>query len=387
MMDERLVLLNTLLPAGRPYYIDLQFFAAEDEGRTEDPTESRKRKAREEGKVPKSQDMSGAIVLLVVFWTLSFFGSSMVSGFREAFTYCIDNMYTIEISTNSLRTLFLHFILLFLKIMAPVLIVAIIIGVASNVMQVGFLFTWKPIKPDISKIAFTPQKIFQRVLFSKQAMANLVKSVLKISIIGLVAWMSIEGELPKMINLMDVGVAAALDSVTDVVFVLVNAVCIALLALSIPDYIFQRKQHLESLKMSVPELKEEHKMEEGDPRVKQRIMQKSRELAQRNLPAMVKKADVIITNPTHLAIALQYDINIHSQPVVVAKGADHLAFVIRQIATEAEVPIMENKPLAQALYRDVDLGEPIPENLFNAVVAVYQRLEKFRRRDFAGVRT
>jgi len=280
----------------------------------------------------------------------------------------------------------LHFILLFLKIMAPVLIVAIIIGVASNVMQVGFLFTWKPIKPDISKIAFTPQKIFQRVLFSKQAMANLVKSVLKISIIGLVAWMIIEGELPKMINLMDVGVAAALDSVTNVVFVLVNAVCIALLALSIPDYIFQRKQHLESLKMSVPELKEEHKMEEGDPRVKQRIMQKSRELAQRNLPAMVKKADVIITNPTHLAIALQYDINIHSQPVVVAKGADHLAFVIRQIATEAEVPIMENKPLAQALYRDVDLGEPIPESLFNAVVAVYQRLEKFRRRDFAGVR-
>ena len=270
--------------------------------------------------------------------------------------------------------------------MAPVLIVAIIIGVASNVMQVGFLFTWKPIKPDISKIAFTPQKIFQRVLFSKQAMANLVKSVLKISIIGLVAWMIIEGELPKMINLMDVGVAAALDSVTNVVFVLVNAVCIALLALSIPDYIFQRKQHLESLKMSVPELKEEHKMEEGDPRVKQRIMQKSRELAQRNLPAMVKKADVIITNPTHLAIALQYDINIHSQPVVVAKGADHLAFVIRQIATEAEVPIMENKPLAQALYRDVDLGEPIPESLFNAVVAVYQRLEKFRRRDFAGVR-
>ena len=115
-------------------------------------------------------------------------------------------------------------------------------------------------------------------------------------------------------------------------------------------------------------------------------MQKSRELAQRNLPAMVKKADVVITNPTHLSVALQFDMNIHDQPVVVAKGADHLAFVIRQIATEAGVPIMENKPLARALYHDVNLGDPIPESLFSAVVTVYQRLEKFRNRDYSGVR-
>ena len=264
--------------------------------------------------------MSAALVLLVVFWTLAFFGSHMVTGFREAFTYCIDNMYTLEISTNSLRTLFLHFVLLFFEILAPILIMAIIIGVAANVMQVGFLFTWKPVKPELSRISFTPQKIFQRVLFSKQAMVNLVKSVLKIVVIGIVAWLIIEGELPKMINLMDVGVAGAMDSITNVVFVMVNATCLALLALSVPDYIFQRRQHLESLKMSIPEIKEEHKMEEGDPLIKSRIMQKSRELAQRNLPAMVKKADVVITNPTHLSVALQFDMNIHDQPVVVAKG-------------------------------------------------------------------
>ncbi|HOG64145.1 MAG TPA: flagellar biosynthesis protein FlhB [Spirochaetota bacterium] len=386
MMEERLFLVNTLLPPEGRFLLDLQFFAAEDEGRTEDPTESRKRKAREEGKVPKSQDMSAALVLLVVFWTLAFFGSHMVTGFREAFTYCIDNMYTLEISTNSLRTLFLHFVLLFFEILAPILIMAIIIGVAANVMQVGFLFTWKPVKPELSRISFTPQKIFQRVLFSKQAMVNLVKSVLKIVVIGIVAWLIIEGELPKMINLMDVGVAGAMDSITNVVFVMVNATCLALLALSVPDYIFQRRQHLESLKMSIPEIKEEHKMEEGDPLIKSRIMQKSRELAQRNLPAMVKKADVVITNPTHLSVALQFDMNIHDQPVVVAKGADHLAFVIRQIATEAGVPIMENKPLARALYHDVNLGDPIPESLFSAVVTVYQRLEKFRNRDYSGVR-
>jgi flagellar biosynthetic protein FlhB len=267
MMEDRLLLMHVYLPAGAPFCLDLQFFAAEDDGRTEDPTESRKRKAREEGKVPKSQDMSSAIVLLVVFWTLAFFGTSMVEGFREAFTYCIDNMYTIDVSTNSLRSLFFQFVLLFIKIMAPIFIVAILIGIATNVMQVGFLFTWKPIKPDIARISFTKKKIFQRVLFSKQAFSNLLKSVMKILIIGLIAWLIIQGQLPKMINLIDTGVAASLASVTNIAFVLVNTVCIALLALSIPDYIFQRRQHLESLKMSIPEVKEEHKMEEGDPRV------------------------------------------------------------------------------------------------------------------------
>jgi len=376
----------SLLQPGDPFLLDIQFFAAEDEGRTLDPTESKKRKAREEGKVPKSTDMSAAVVLIVVFWTLAFFGKYMVEGFREAFTYCIDNMYTLDISSTSLRSIFLHFAYLFLRITAPILLVSLIIGVAANVMQVGFLFTWKPIKPQLNRISFTPQKIIQRVLFSKQAMANLLKSIVKISVIALIAWMIIRSELPYIINLIDAGVASSFDAITSVAFTLVNVTCIILLVFSIPDYMFQRRQHLESLKMSVPEMKEEHKMEEGDPLVKRRIMQKSRELAQRNLPAMVKKADVVITNPTHVAVALQYDLQMHQQPVVVAKGADHLAYVIRQIATEADVPIMENKPLAWALYDDVRLGDPIPEALFNAVVAVYQRLEKFRKRNYAYMR-
>jgi flagellar biosynthesis protein FlhB len=368
-----------LLGPGDPFYLDLQFFAAEDEGRTLDATESKKRKAREEGKVPKSIDMSAALVLLVVFWTLAFFGKYIIGGFHEAFTYCIDNMYTLDISSTGIRSALFHFGYLFLRITAPIFVISMVIGIGANLMQVGFLFTWKPLAPKLERISFTPQKIIQRILFSKQAMANLLKSVVKIVVIAIIAWMIISSQLPYIINLVDTGIAASFDAITTIAFTLVNATCIVLFAFSIPDYMFQRRQHLESLKMSMPEMKEEHKMEEGDPLIKQRLMQKSRELAQRNLPAMVKKADVVITNPTHIAVALQYDMLTHQQPIVVAKGADHLAFVIRQIAIEAEVPIMENKPLAWALYDDVRLGDPIPEALFNAVVTVYQRLEKFRR--------
>jgi len=374
------------LHPGEPFLLDIQFFAAEDEGRTLDPTESKKRKAREEGKVPKSADLSAAVVLLVVFWSLALFGNFIVDGIREAFTYCIENMYTIDITNTSIRSLILHFAYLFLRITAPIFLVAMIIGVGANLMQVGFLFTWKPLKPDLKRIAFTPKKIFQRVLFSKQNIANLLKSIVKVSAIIMIAWMIISGELPYLVNLIDAGVATSFDTITTISFTLINATCVLLLLFSIPDYMFQRRQHMESIKMSFPEMKEEHKMEEGDPFVKQRIMQKGRELAQRNLPAMVRKADVVITNPTHIAVALQFDTFVHSQPVVVAKGADHMAGVIRQIAIEAGIPIMENKPLARALYADVQLGSPIPESLFNAVVAVYQRLERFRKRSYARAR-
>jgi len=375
-----------MLRPGDAFLLDIQFFAAEDEGRTLDPTESKKRKAREEGKVPKSTDMSAAIVLLVVFWSLALFGNYIIGGFREAFTYCLENMHTLEISSTSMRSLILHFVYLFFRITAPIFIIALIIGIGANLMQVGFLFTWKPLQPKLERISFTPKKIFQKVLFSKQAMANLLKSIIKVAVIIIIAWVIINAELPYFVNLIDAGVATSFDAITSTAFTLINIVCILLLLFSVPDYMFQRRQHLESIKMSFPEMKEEHKMEEGDPHVKQKIMQKGRELAQRNLPAMVRKADVVITNPTHIAVALQYDTFVHHQPIVVAKGADHLAFVIRQIALEAEVPIMENKDVARTLYNDVQLGDPIPEKLFNAVVAVYKRLEKFKKRSFAGVR-
>lgn len=363
-------------------FLDLQFFAADDEGRTEDPTERKKRKAREEGKVPKSQDLSAALVLLFSFWAISLFGHFIIDGIKGLFTQFFGGINVIKISEGNFNSQILAVTLSFFKIVAPVFAIAIVVAVFSNIVQVGFLFTWKPLKPDFSKISFTPKKIFQRLFFSKQSMMNLFKSIFKIVAVSLITWVIIRGDLEKIMNLVNLGVLQSLSLTTGIIFKLVNGACLALLALAIPDYIFQRRQHLESLKMSIPEIKQEHKEEEGDPHVKQRIMQMSRELAQRNMPANVKSADVVITNPTHLAVALKFDMMQHNAPVVVAKGADRVAFRIRELATESGVPILENKPLARALF-PLELGDSIPEELFEAVVGIYSKLEKFKNR-YAG---
>jgi flagellar biosynthetic protein FlhB len=366
------------LVPGEPFRLDLQFFGAEDDGRTLDPTESKKRKAREEGKVPKSQDLSGAFVLLFTFWGVFLFGHHTVDGLRGVFLHYLTNLNGIEVSNTSIRETLLTVGVFFFKIIAPVMVISLLAALGSNLAQVGFLFTTKPLKPDISRIAFTPQKIWQRVVFSKQSMMNLAKSVLKVTVAISVTWLVIRGDIGRLLSMIDLGVLAGMSELTEIIFKLVNAICIAMIVLALPDYVFQRRQHLESLKMSVSEMKEERKQEEGDPMVRQRIMQKSRELAQRNLPAAVRGADVVITNPTHVAIALRYDQNTGQEPVVAAKGADNMAFRIRQLATEHGIPLIENKPLAWAMYNELDIGDPIPEQLFEAVAMIYSKLTSYR---------
>jgi len=363
---------------GEPFEIDLQFFAgAEDEGRTEDPTETKKRKSREEGKVPKSQDLSGIVVVVFTFWAIAIFSNHIMTGVTDLFKNYLGHINEITISVGNVNSFLTRVIFILLKIILPILAVAMIIAIGANVLQVGFLFTWKPLKPDFKKISFTPKKIFEKIFFSKQSMMNLFKSILKIVGVGIVSYLIISSGIPKFVNLMNIGVKAGLDEITSNVFTIINASGVVLGAAAIVDYVFQRKQHAESLKMSVSEKKQEHKQEEGDPQVKQRIMQRGRELAQRNLVQEVQQADVIVTNPTHIAIALKYDINMHAEPVIVAKGQDHLAHKIREVATEADVPIVENKPLAWAMY-EIEIGEAIPEDLFEAVVAIYNNLQKFK---------
>ena len=363
--------------------IDLQFFAAaDDEGRTEDPTERKKRKAREEGKVPKSQEISTVLVLLFSFWAISLFGHFILSGIKDLFTDYYSGIFDIKITQGNFSGHTSRAIFSFFKIVAPVFGIALFVSVLANIVQVGFLFTLKPIKPDFKKLSFTPKRMFQRLFFSKESMMNLFKSLFKVTAIGLIAYMIIRGDIAKIMNLVNLGVLQSLNMTTSIIFKLVNAACLALVVLAIPDYIFQRRQHLESLKMSFTEIKQEHKEDEGDPHVKQRIMQMSRDLAQRNMPANVQGADVVITNPTHLAVALKFDLMQHNAPVIVAKGADKVAFRIREIATDAGVPIMENKPLARALY-PLELGDSIPEELFEVVVGIYSKLQHFQGK-YAG---
>ena len=211
---------------------------------------------------------------------------------------------------------------------------------------------------------------FKRTLFSLEGFFNFAKSLIKIVIIGVMAFVTIQGEFDKLRRLFEGPFWPSVTFIFSLTMRLVIEVAVAMLALAIPDYIFQRRQYLESLKMSKEEVKEERKMQEGDPLVKNRMRERMRELLSRNMAANVPKADVVITNPTHYAIALEWDREKMAAPTVTAKGVDEMAQKIKRIAAENGVPLVENRPLARALYADVDIGDTIPDKYYQAIAAV-----------------
>jgi len=258
----------------------------------------------------------------------------------------------------------------FARLTLPVAGVAVIGSIFSNVLQVGFVFSVKPITPDFSKIVPRFGQYFRRTLFSIEGLFNFGKSIVKIVIIAFIAFLTIQGEFDRLRRLFEGPFWPMIAYISSLAMRLVIEVAVAMLALAVPDYIFQRRQYMESLKMSKEEVKEERKMQEGDPLVKSRLRERMRELLSRNMAANVPKADVVITNPTHYAVALEWDRDKMAAPTVTAKGADEVAQRIKRIAAESGVPLVENRPLARALYSDVDIGDAIPEKYYQAIAAV-----------------
>jgi len=353
---------------GTPFDVPLLWFAAEDEGRTEDPTEYKIRKAREDGKVAKSQELVSSIVLLFAIVTIGMLASDFMDNAVAMLKYFFGNAAVIDITTDrSVTVIFLRY---FIKLALPVLVVTCIAAILANLVQVGFFFTTKPITPDFNRIVPNFAKFFQRALLSPEAFFNLAKSIIKILIIGVIAFLNINVELKKIINYVRLPFLTSFGSIASLTFRIIVQASIALLVLSIADFFFQRRQHLESLKMSKQEIKEERRMYEGDPLVKSRLRQRMQELLMRNMLKEVPKADVVITNPTHYAVALQWNRATMVSPIVVAKGVDHMAYKIKDVAQENSVPVVENKPLARALYAEVEIGDAIPEKFYEVIALV-----------------
>ena len=352
--------------------IDLQWFAAEDEGRTEDPTEFKIRKAREEGRVAKSQELNGALVLLLPTLTLIALAPWMLKTFTEMLRFYLTRSTTTEITDPVLvKAFFRYFILLAL----PVTITAMVAGVASNILQNGgFFFTLKPITPQFSKVVPNFGKFFSRALFSAEGLFNFAKSIVKVAVVCAIAYVSIRNEVPKLVTMLEAGFWQSVSFIASMAARLLLTAGFFFLAISIPDYIFQRRQFMESLKMSKQEVKEEYKQMEGDPLVKNRLRQRMRELLSQNMAVNVPKADVVITNPTHFAIAIQWDRQTMRAPMVTAKGVDQLAFRIKEIARENNVPMVENRPLARALYAEVEIGDMIPDEYYQALAIILAKV-------------
>jgi flagellar biosynthetic protein FlhB len=364
-----------------PFPFDLQLFAAEDEGRTEEPTEYKKRKAREEGKVAKTTELPSALVLLFGFFLLFLISKSLFRNALHMMEFYLNLVPDVVHSGENILFLWKPVLPILIKLAVPILGVVFIAALIGNVIQVGLQFSTKPIQPDLERINPNPARFVTKILFSRQAVVNLAKSIFKIAAITVIAFFFVKKDVHAIVQTVDMGVLQAMYLCFSIAFKLVMIISGILLILSIPDYLFQRHEHIESLKMTKQEVKEERKLLEGDPLLRARMREKQRDYARRRMLQEVPKADVVITNPVHYAVALKYEALMMGAPICVAKGQDLIAEKIKRIAEENGVATVENKPLARELYRRVDVGDEIPEDLFTAVAEVLAFVYKLRKKE------
>ncbi len=343
--------------------------------KTEDPTSRKLEKAREEGQVPKSMEVPSVFVLLGSATSLYFFGfyvyKSLVSVMLDTLNFdSIPVMTKFEI-VNLFGTSLRQIIIACL----PVMVAAILMGLTSNFAQVGFAVSWKAIEPKLTKL--NPITGFKDK-FSSRALIEFVKSILKIIIVFTVVYLSIISRMDQILLLYDCSVAQIFLFILKVTFSIFLKVCIIMLLVAILDYVYQRWKFMNDQKMTKKEMKDEAKQTEGDPQVKSRIRQLQVEAARKRMMADVPEADVVVTNPTRLAVALKYDKMVMDSPGVVAKGAGPVAENIRKIAKENNVPLVENKELARNLYKEVDIGEQVPSQFFQAIAELLAYVYKLK---------
>lgn len=361
----------------RTFSFDLQFFA-QDPDKTEEATPRRKQEARKKGQVPRSNELNSVIVLLALFVILNFFGKWF---YREFITYIGQYLSPMELNTNlsdsNLGNVMFRHSMTFLRLFLPLGLGALLIGVVINFIQVGPLFSVEPLRPKFSKL--NPVSGLKR-LFSAHGFVELFKSLIKLLIVVYFAYSTIRANLFMFLDMVRQTPFDMAMALWRIIYQVAIKICLFLLLLAIFDYLYQRWEFRKSLRMTKREVKDEYKQTEGNPQIKSKIRQRQREIAMRRMMQDVPKADVVITNPTHLAIALRYDSSQMSAPVVVAKGEGFIAQKIKEIAAANDVVLVENKPLAQAIYKTVDIGETIPANLFQAVAEVLAYVYRLKQK-------
>ena len=350
--------------------IPLQFFAEGGEEKTEEPTAKRKREARQKGQVPKSTELNSAIVLLFAFVCLKSFGINLYTGMMDIVTLTFEvYMYKEDLFTvNGVMGLAVDLVIMFFTVMLPMFAVILLAAVISNLMQSGLLFTAESIKPKFSNIS--PMRGIKQMFSLKQIAEFFLKTLVKVAIVGIIAYTTINDNIRALMNTMNLTPTATGEYIMTTLIDLGIKMSMFLLIFAFVDWIVQIRKHKKDLRMTKQEIKEEYKQTEGNPQIKGKIKQKQRQMSMSRMMKQIPKADVVITNPTHFAVAIKYDPKENDAPIVVAKGQDYLALRIKEIAKENKVQIVENKALARSLYAAVDVGDAIPEELYQAVAEV-----------------
>jgi flagellar biosynthetic protein FlhB len=336
--------------------------------RTEDATPKRRREAREEGNIARSTDVAGAILLLggilVLASTMGPFLSSLASLLEKSL---VGDHLASGIRPEEVMEVLLPPVLEATQAAVPVVLAATIIAILSHLWQVGFIVATKALEPKFERL--NPISGFGRI-FGLQGVIKTCMDILKLVVVGVIAFFTSSALLPQIAVLPEVGLLRGFEEIGSMGLTLALQVGVALLILGIADFVFQYLKHERDLRMTKQQVKEEFKESDGDPEVKRRRMQMARQLASQRLQTAVPQADVIVTNPEHISVAIQYDAATMAAPRIVAIGADHLALRIRQIATKHGIPIVERKPLARALYAKAKVGQEIPADHYKAVAEI-----------------
>ena len=355
--------------------LNLQFFAKDGPGgeKTEPATSKKLNDIRKEGQVAKSKELITAVSLMSLFIILKIYLSKLGTGLIDVYTQVYNSISkVVDDSYNGLpiRTagsVMQQLIIDMIKLVIPILLVAIVIAILGNMLQQKWMVTAKPLQPKFSKIS--PISGFKR-MFSVRQLVELIKSIAMISIIMIVVYNTVKSKMNILLTFYDVGLNTALSTIGSIIIDLGIKISAVFLIVGFADLFYQRIKFKNDNMMTKQEIKDEFKNTEGDPQVKGQIKRRMQEVSRRRMMQQLPEADVVITNPTHFAVALKYEPDAGKAPVVIAKGADYLAFQIKDKAKEYNIAIVENKPLARILYHNIDIGMEIPPELYQAVAEI-----------------
>jgi len=351
--------------------------------KTEQATPKKKDDARKKGQVFQSREMSASLILLIMIVSMKAFGpviyGEITKYMKKAFTEYLTVPGAIDVSI--IAKLYVDGIMVLAKTTLPLLLIAVLSALIVGYAQVGILFTFETLKVQGDRI--NPLSGFKRI-FSLRSVVELVKSIIKILIVGWVAYSYLMSKTNEVITLMNAGLLEILSFIGEAAFTVALRICVAMLIVGLLDYMYQRYDYEKNLMMTKQETKDEYKQSEGNPEIKSKIKQKQRQMSMKRMMQDIPKADVVITNPTHFAVAIKYDALKSSAPFVVAKGQDFIALRIKQIAIDNKVQIVENRPLARTLFSTVDIGEAIPADLYQAVAEILAFVYNLKNGDRVG---
>jgi flagellar biosynthetic protein FlhB len=343
--------------------------------KTEQPTPRRLQEARRKGQVAKSSDLNGSIILLAIVVYIYAVKDSLVSGIQDYFYSYLNNCFHGQFLENNTAALY-YSSRFFLGLLGPLFAFVVAIAVLANIVQVGFFYAHEALQFKFERI--NPANGLKNV-FSKKALLELLKSLLKITIIAVVAVLLIKGRLPDVLEAGQGTPARSLNDAAQIIIFIAGCCGLVYLVLAILDYLHRWYQHKRELMMSKEELKKEFKEAEGDPQLKSRLRERQRQVSMNRLLSEMPKATVVITNPVHLAVALRYEQESMDVPRIVAKGAGRLAERIKELAAKYDVPVIENKDLARLLYRTTEAGDEIPIEVYQAVAEIIALIYKIRK--------